>query len=291
MVTRFGLLGHGAVGSLFARLLRANGAEVMSFDVLLDNPEKRAEIESRIAADGAKPGHLDEVVAGSEFILAITPVHACREAAALAAPDLTPAHTYCDLASAPPSTKQELAGTVTRTGAKFVEGAILGAVGASLSCPEILLGGESAADASELLNRYGLRTSAYSTDIGAASAFKMVRSVFSKGMETLLIETLVSAQRAGVRDEIWREILATLAPDRMPRMLQTWIRSHAVSSERRYHEMLGVAEFLKELQVSPVMTGATVEVFKRSNQLGIAESFEKEPEQFTDVIDFLSSRL
>jgi 3-hydroxyisobutyrate dehydrogenase-like beta-hydroxyacid dehydrogenase len=289
MPHRFGLLGHGVVGSLFARLLHANGADVMSYDVLLGNSPKSRDIRSRIVADGALPGALEEVVLGSEVILAITPVHACRDAAARAAVHLTPRHIYCDLASAPPSLKQELAATVEPTGAKFVEGAILGAVGASLSCPAILLGGEFAPAASELLNRHGLRTSAYSADVGPASAFKMIRSVFSKGMETLLIETLVSAQRAGLREEIWSEILATLAPDRMQRMLETWIRSHAISSERRYHEMLEVTNFLEELNVAPSMTRAAVEVFRRSNEGRIAEAFEKEPDQFTDVIDFLSS--
>ena len=33
---RFGLLGHGVVGSLLARLLREHGAVVTSYDVLLD---------------------------------------------------------------------------------------------------------------------------------------------------------------------------------------------------------------------------------------------------------------
>ena len=35
--------------------------------------------------------------------------------------------------------------------------------------------------------------------------FKMLRSVFSKGMEALLIEFLVAAERAGIRADLWAE--------------------------------------------------------------------------------------
>ena len=46
---------------------------------------------------------------------------------------------YRGFASIP---KGELAGIIDPTGGQFVEGAILGALGASGGCPELLLGGE-----------------------------------------------------------------------------------------------------------------------------------------------------
>jgi 3-hydroxyisobutyrate dehydrogenase-like beta-hydroxyacid dehydrogenase len=141
-----------------------------------------------------------------------------------------------------------------------------------------------------VLNSLGLKTSAYSKEIGPASAFKMIRTVFSKGMETLLIETLVSARRAGLLEEIWAEILQTLAPDRMQRMLQTWIRSHAISAHRRMKEMQEVSRYLENLHVQPPIATAAAETFRRSVELGIASAFEAEPQPFTDVIDFLAER-
>jgi 3-hydroxyisobutyrate dehydrogenase-like beta-hydroxyacid dehydrogenase len=290
-VNRFALIGHGAVGSLFARLLRTGGAQVISYDVLLDDPQRSGQMRSRIAADGARPSLMEEAIRWSEYILVTTPVQACREVAAHAAPHLRPDHVYCDFASASPALKREVAAKVAGSRAAFVEGAILGAVGASLTSPAILLGGEAAEAAAVVLSHYGLRASFYSREIGRASAFKMIRSVFSKGMETLLIETLVSAKRAGLLDEVWREIRDTLAPDRMERMLETWIRSHAVSSNRRYHEMLEVGQYLEELNMPPVVTRAAADVFRRSTELGIAAAFEREPDRFTDVIDFLASKM
>jgi 3-hydroxyisobutyrate dehydrogenase-like beta-hydroxyacid dehydrogenase len=288
---RFGLIGHGVVGSLFARLLGSKGAEVLSYDVLLDNPEKSASARARIQADHARAADLEETVGSSDYLLALTPTQGCVQAARRAAVMLRPEQVYCDFASTSPAIKQEIAGIVAPSGAIFVEGAILGAVGATLSCPAILLGGEAASRISDVLNSYGLKTSAYSNQIGPASAFKMIRSVFSKGMETLLIETLVSARRAGLLDQVWDEIRATLAPDRMEKMLETWIRSHAISSGRRYGEMQEVSRYLEELRVPPLITRAAAEMFRRSTELGIAGAFESEPQQFTDVIDFLAERV
>jgi 3-hydroxyisobutyrate dehydrogenase-like beta-hydroxyacid dehydrogenase len=287
---RFGLIGHGVVGSLFARLLSSNGAEVLSYDVLLDNPQKSDLTRAKIQADGARAGAFDEIIGASEYLLALTPTLACVEAARLAAAHLRPDQLYCDFASTSPAVKREIAGIIASTGAIFVEGAILGAVGASLTCPAILLGGDAAPRLSETLNSYGLKTSAYSKEIGPASAFKMIRSVFSKGMETLLIETLISARRAGLLNDIWNEIRETLAPDRMERTLQTWIRSHAVSCGRRLGEMQEVSRYLEELDVPPVITRAAAETFRRSIELGIGSAFESEPQHFTEVIDFLAKR-
>jgi 3-hydroxyisobutyrate dehydrogenase-like beta-hydroxyacid dehydrogenase len=288
---RFGLIGHGVVGSLFARILSNHGALVLSYDVLLDHPAKSESARAKIEADGARAAAFHETISQSEYLLALTPTQACVQAAQRAAVHLRAEQVYCDFASTSPAVKREIAGIIAPGGANFVEGAILGAVGASLACPAILLGGEAALGVSDVLNSYGLQTSPYSKEIGPASAFKMIRSVFSKGMETLLIETLVSARRAGLLNEVWTEIRETLAPDRMERMLQTWIRSHAISSGRRFCEMQEVSRYLEELHVRPVITRAAAETFRRSIDVGIGTAFESEPLQFTEVIDFLAERL
>ena len=284
---RFGLLGHGMVGSLLARLLREHQAAVTAYDVLLDNPLTAEPMRQKMVAEGARPATLEETVRESDFVIAAATTQTCRDAAVEAGRYLHPGQTYCDFASASPKRKIEIAAIVEARGAQFVEGAILGAVGVSGACPEILLGGTAAAKADEVLREHGLRTRFYSVEIGRASAFKMIRSVFSKGMETLLIETLLAARRADLFDDVWAEIRGTLAPDRVQRTLETWIRTHAISSQRRYDEMLEVERFLEELDVDPLLTQAAAETFRRSNDLGLATAFDHEPECFADVIEYL----
>jgi hypothetical protein len=76
----------------------------------------------------------------------------------------------------------------------------------------------------------------------------------------------------------------------MERTLETWIRSHAVSSERRYGEMLEVNGYLEELEMRPLLSRAAAEMFRRSNELGIAAAFKSEPDRFGDVIEYVETQ-
>src|SRR5262245_43564311 len=96
---RVGLIGHGVVGSLFARLLSKHGAEVLSHDVLLDDPERSESVRAKIQSDGARATGFEETVSAADYLLAVTPTQACVQAAQRAAAGLRPEQVYCDLAS------------------------------------------------------------------------------------------------------------------------------------------------------------------------------------------------
>jgi 3-hydroxyisobutyrate dehydrogenase-like beta-hydroxyacid dehydrogenase len=157
----------------------------------------------------------------------------------------------------------------------------------SSTSPVILLGGPAGEIAARLFQHYGLTARFYSSEIGRASAFKMLRSIFSKGMEAVLIETFVAARRAGLMDEIWDEIQTTLAAGKVEGTFETWIRSHAHSAERRCFEMQEVNRFLEDIGVPAVLPHAARQVFARSVELGIADAFPQEPDSFREVIEYL----
>jgi 3-hydroxyisobutyrate dehydrogenase-like beta-hydroxyacid dehydrogenase len=110
-----------------------------------------------------------------------------------------------------------------------------------------------------------MRASIAGTEIGAAAAIKMVRSVMIKGIEALTLECFLAAARAGVIDEVAASMRnnypgldwAKIVPYNLERM--------AVHGERRAAEMQEVAETLRELGVEPLMTNATV---KRQREMG-----------------------
>jgi hypothetical protein len=115
----------------------------------------------------------------------------------------------------------------------------------------------------------------------------MLRSIFSKGIEAVLVETLVAARRAGLLNEIWDEIRSTLSTGKVEDTFEIWIRSHARSAQRRYCEMQEVSQFLEDISISPVLPRASAQVFARSCELGVADAFPQEPESFREVIEFL----
>jgi 3-hydroxyisobutyrate dehydrogenase len=285
----FGIVGHGVVGSLLSRLLHHHGARVLSHDRLLDYPETVSVMQKKITDDGGEACSLADVIGGSDYILSVVTPQSCREIADCVSRLLHGRHVFVDLTSTSPTLKREVGAIVTNGGAKFVEGVILGAV-SSFTSPIILLGGPAGECAASIFQQYGIAARFYSADVGRAAAFKMLRSIFSKGIEAVLVETLVAARRAGLLDEVWEEILATLSTSKVEETLETWIRSHAHSAQRRGHEMHEVSRFLEEIGVQPVLARASGQVFARSYELGVSKAFSREPGSFREVIEYLEQR-
>jgi 3-hydroxyisobutyrate dehydrogenase len=285
----FGIVGHGVVGSLFSRILCDHGARVLSYDCLLDHPETASLMQKKIEEDRSKACSLAEVLGGSDYILSVITPQSCCELADCASRSLHGHQVFVDLTSTSPAVKRMVAASITTGGSQFVEGVILGAVSSSTS-PVILLGGPAGESAACVFQQYGLAARFYSPEIGRASAFKMLRSIFSKGIEAVLVETLVAARRAGLLNEIWDEIRTTLSMCNVEDTFQIWIRSHARSAQRRCCEMQEVSHFLEDIGIPPVLPRASGQVFARSFELGAADAFPQEPESFREVIEYLEQQ-
>jgi 3-hydroxyisobutyrate dehydrogenase len=65
---------------------------------------------------------------------------------------------------------------------------------------------------------------------------KILRSVFTKGMEALAVEMLTSAERQGVREKLYEQLSDI---DRIPLrdFLDMLVRTHVVHAKRRAHEV------------------------------------------------------
>lgn len=290
-MTRIGVLGFGEAGSAFADALARAGAAVVAHDRRWDSCAA-AQME---ALAGGHPGvefrSLAGMVAATDVILSTVTTDAARDAAQACLPYLKPGQVYCDLNSTAPARKRELDALLAPGGAVFVEGAILGLIALGGARTQILLGGGEAAALSARLNELGLNTSAYSPEIGRASTFKLLRSVFSKGLEALVIEFLMAAHEAGLGDELWREVTELLADGRFDEVARNWVCSHAVAHARRHHEMVQVEALLDELGVEPLMTAATRRFFERSGALGLGDDFAARPESMQALIEALVARV
>ena len=291
-MTRIGILGFGEAGSAFAETLVAHGANVAAFD----KDWGKSAIGRTPCDDDSDAGirlcaFPSDLLASADIVLSTVTTDTALDAARACLPGLTPHHTYCDLNSTAPATKVELDRLIAPTGAKFVEGAIMGAIGVTGGRTKILLGGSHAQTLAETLNGLGLQTSPYSEEIGKASTFKLLRSVFSKGIEALVIEFLLAGRKAGLADDLWREVVTLFDENDFGEVTANWVRSHAVAHERRFHEMVQVAALLDQLKVDAIMTQAALAVFRRSTELGLSNDFRRKPERIDDVPEALIRRM
>ena len=278
---RIGFIGFGEVGRTFAREMKSRGADVFYYDLVTK------ETESWIFSLS-----LPELIDRCDVILSTASTHVAVEIAEEAVRHLRAGKIYADMNSTSGSVKNRIAQVIEPSGADFIEGAILSAVGETGSKASILVCGKRGEEFSGLMNRLGLVNLKYfSPKIGEASQVKMIRSVFSKGIECLLLEMLIAGRRAGVADYLWKDIVDFMTKNSFERVAENWIRTHPVAFERRYHEMVQVVETLKEMGVEPLMTEGTKDFFKRSCALGLEKAFKTKPESFWDVPNYMEREL
>ena len=290
-VTAIAFVGFGEVASRFAQALKAAGAEVCAYDVLLDAPDGQRKLRERVRGDAPEFLPLAQCLDSAGIVLCTVTTDVALAAAQQCAPHLRAGQVYVDLNATSPAIKREIATVVAQQGAEFVEGAILAAVGVMGAKSQVLVCGARAGAMAATLSSLGLKFDDYGAQIGKASSFKMLRSVFSKGLEALLVECRLAGRRAGVEDDLWREIVATLDAASFEEVGGNWVRTHATAHRRRHQEMLQVAQMLRDLGVDAPMTDATVALFERSTRADLGAAFPSAPANAGDVIAALDKRL
>ena len=156
--------------------------------------------------------------------------------------------------------------------ARYIDVAVIAPIYPARHQTPMLLAGPDAQTVAPTLTSLGMRVSVAGSEIGAAAAIKMVRSVMIKGIEALTLECFLAASRAGVIDEVATSMKnnypgldwAKIVPYNLERM--------ANHGERRAAEMEEVVDTLRELGVEPLMTTATVKRQREMGQIGAQQS-------------------
>lgn len=247
-------IGFGEAGPLIAKgLLGAGAASVSAYDILVDDPQTR---DAWIAKAEAVPARActssAEAVGDADLILSTVTSERALEAASNAAPHLRAGQLYLDLNSCSPGKKVKAGAAVeAASAARYVDVAVMDTVPGRGHKVPMLLAGAAAPEAAERLASFGMNVEVVGDKIGQASTIKMARSVFMKGLEAILCESLVAADRAGVADRVLASIQGTF-PDLDWRKLATYHMGRmAQHGRRRAIEMDSVADTLRDLGMDP----------------------------------------
>jgi len=287
---KIGFIGFGEAASIFSKEMSNKGAEIRVYDILITQKNGLEIIRSRILNNNIQINFLKEVIIKSDYILSTVPSQFAKNVAKECAEHLKPNKIYVDLNSTSPFVKIEIGRIIESSKAYFVEGAILGAVGITGPKTHALTTGEKGKEVAEIFTNLGLNFSYYSPEIGKASMFKMLRSIFSKGIEAMLLEFLIAGKKAGIEKDLWDDITDFMSKKPFDQIAANWIKTHVIAYERRYHEITQVIETMKELGIEPIMTSGTEAFFRRSLSLELKENFLKKPDSFEEVIDFMEKK-
>jgi 3-hydroxyisobutyrate dehydrogenase-like beta-hydroxyacid dehydrogenase len=246
------IIGLGEVGRCYAKALQACGCALSVCDA---RPSAAA---ADLAAGCKLPVRtsIGAWLADCDWILScVTGAHA------LGVVDQCLAHaragaTLCDMTTASPDVKRTAAMRAGERAIRYVDVAIMGAISLSLEKTPLLAAGAGAAEFAELLATVHGRVRVI--DGGAAGdaiALKILRSVFTKGMEALSVELLMAAEKQGVREKLYEQ-LRDIDETPLRTFIDMLVRTHVVHARRRAHEVHdAAAELAKHGLPSAVLPG------------------------------------
>ena len=99
----------------------------------------------------------------------------------------------------------------------------------------------------------------YSEEVGRAAASKLCRSVITKGLESLLTESLLAARHYGVEKEVLDSLSNILPPADWQAVATYFISRSLLHGRRRSEEMAEAAATVEEAGVEPLMSLAASE--------------------------------
>ena len=193
---------------------------------------------------------------------------------------------FIDLNSISPMDKARAAAPF---GEDFVDGAILGSFAGRGTQVPIALSGPRSQEAHLLLAAAGLRTSVVSQEVGTASALKMCRSIFMKGLECLFVEASLAGRMFNLSEALLETIEETFSSYTIRELSTMLLTTHAVHADRRAHEMNEVVETLRESRLPSPLSRASRDLLTESVRADLAERFGGQiPEQPDAVVAALS---
>jgi 3-hydroxyisobutyrate dehydrogenase len=254
--SRVALLGFGEVGRMLAQnLAEARVPDIAVYDIAFSDPES---MQSRAAAQASVriSSTASEAVEGASLIISAVTAAATKDAARSVVLGLEKDAYFLDLNSASPGMKRSAATTIQTAGGRYVEAAVMTPIAPKGIASSMLMGGPHAAAFLDEAKALGFQARVFSEELGRASAVKMCRSILIKGMETLLMEAMLTARKNGVEKDVLASLFDLLPHPDWPKHARYMISRSLIHGKRRAEEVREAARTVRESGVDAVMTPA-----------------------------------
>ncbi len=278
------MIGLGEVGSIYSCGMAQNGARVKGYDLKF-HTEGMTHFLSCKKAGVELVGSPRELIEGSDIILAVTSCSQAMETAEMYKPYLTKEQRYVELNSTVPRLVHQVE--------NFLDGCCTFVDGTTLNLPSqlgvatpVVMSGAAATATAEELNSWGMNIRVLGDQVGQASAFKVIRSIFTKGLEGVLNESLSSARYYRVEKEIFDSIVAFLDDEPVRETLSLILQTEVMHAKRRGDEIGEISKMLVADGLENTMSAAAAKKLYWSDSLGLKEVFGgKKAEDLADVLD------
>lgn len=256
-----GFIGFGEVSSRIVDILSKRGVKTVTVVKGRSSLTEKLAVKSQVQIIDS----YEELVKGSNIIIsANSPKQALNVAKKYA--QITNG-IFLDLNNISPNTTKSMVslfninqgGELPDNTNNFVDGAIIGRINRE---PPIILISGKLADKLLILNNYGLRIIKVSDSPGDAASLKMLRSLYTKGISAVLMETLEVAESINLKEELY-EVLSMTEGEDFRYSAESRVNNSYNATKRKFEEMDEALNFLNSINSSKKyhLTKATKDKF------------------------------
>jgi 3-hydroxyisobutyrate dehydrogenase-like beta-hydroxyacid dehydrogenase len=262
---KIAFIGFGEAGQAFRKSL-AEGEPALTFsayDKLLDTEGESGPCAQAIRTAGvALARSTEEAVSQADWVISAVTADQSFIAASTIAPHVRSGQIYFDINSVSPQRKRDSA-ALFRAGAIYVDMAVMAPVHPAGHRTATLLAGVLPGSVVQRLGELGFVFDIAGAEVGAATAIKMVRSLFVKGLEAITVETLLAAEASGCLDHILGSLGKTYPGLKLPGFALYQFERTTRHGKRRAAEMRESAATLNELGLTGRLADAIADVQER----------------------------
>ena len=285
---KVGFVGYGEAGYCISSGLKEEGLEgIVAYDALLSDPVRGEQIRKNASEAGVTLlKSALEVVAHTDYFFAAVPssftLNVCEEIKG----GLKPGQVYADISASTPSVKRQIWDKIKDTGVLFADASALGPIFFDKHKVSIIASGNGAQALIDGMTPYGMKIKKIGELSGEASAVKLVRSIYMKGMGALAFEMLQAADAYDVVDKVVDSITHTLKEHIFRDLLDDLIVSTVIHAKRRSAELKSSHEMLQECGLDGKLTIACKDRLEGLLEYGFIEEYtKKRPNHFMRVIE------
>ena len=199
---RIAFIGYGEAAQAFTDSLSAKEPqheriEFAAYDILFsEGGRPRAEAGRRAVRACSDTA---QAVTGADWIISAVTAASARDAAEAASRAIASHQAFIGINSVSPATKRANAALIADHGAVYVDMAVMAPVHPRGHRTPVLMAGQAPDYLREDIAALGFAGDWIGDEPGAATAVKMARSLFVKGLEAISVETLRAAHAMGCR--------------------------------------------------------------------------------------------
>lgn len=290
---KIGFIGYGEAAYNISLGLGKEGLTgITAYDAMADDPVMGKLVRSRAEEAGVTLKETaKEVAKECDMIFAAVPSSFTLDVCESIRGILDAGKLYVDVSASTPAVKENIWNVIRDSGVLFVDAAMLGSLPKDKHQVPITASGNGAEVFKEKMTPYGMKITTVGEKEGAASAIKLVRSIYMKGIAALMIEMVQAADAYGVADEVISSISESMDNIPFTSHLDRLVTGTAIHCHRRAAELKGSIAMLKECGLGAEMTAATKEKLEMLEPHRFAELYvDQKPDGWKSIVDVMKEK-